>query len=71
MYYGWSAVAGMRVCQLQLSLCRSKFRLKTDNETVVLLRHEINQHIQMLLNGKYVKKNDLTINLEKIIQVLL
>ena len=56
MYYGWSAVAGMRVCQLQLSLCRSKFRLKTDNETVVLLPHEINQHIQMLLNGKYVKK---------------
>ena len=49
---------------------RYESRLLNYDETVVLLRHEINQHIQMLLNSKYVK-NDLTINLEKIIQVML
>ena len=54
----------------KIDMNRYENRLLNYNETVVLLRHEINQHIQMLLNSKYVK-HDLTINLEKIIQVLL
>ena len=43
---------------------RYENRLLNYNETMVLLCNEINQHIQMLLNSKYVK-NYLTINLEK------